>query len=121
VAKAEAYTRRVIVTTCISWRRRRSFGERPASDVPDAGVIDPVTLLSEQGELFIAVRRLPPRQRAAVVLRFCEDLSQAQVAELMGCSVGSVKRHTSLGLEKLRAELGVRFTSPFVDEQAVTS
>ena len=121
VTKAEAYTRRVIVTTCISWRRRRSFSERPENDVPDAGVVDPTALLPEQGELWAAVRRLPPRQRAAVVLRFCEDLSQAQAAELMGCSVGSVKRHTSLALAKLRAELGVRFTSPFVDEQAVTS
>lgn len=121
VTKAEAYTRRVIVTTCISWRRRRSFSERPATDVPDAKVIDPTTLLPEQGELWAAVRRLPPKQRAAVVLRFCEDLSQAQVAELMGCSVGSVKRNTSMGLDRLRAELGVRFTSPFVDEQAVTS
>ena len=120
VTKAEAYTRRIIVTTCVSWRRRRSFTERPANDVPDAGVIDPTTLLPEQGELWAAVRRLPTRQRAAVVLRFCEDLSQAQVAELMGCSVGSVKRHTSLALDKLRAEMGVRFTSPFIDEQAVT-
>ena len=120
VTKAEAYTRRVIVTTCISWRRRRSFSERPGNLVPDAGVADPTTLLPEQGELWAAVRQLPPRQRAAVVLRFCEDLSQAQTAELMGCSVGSVKRHTSIGLDKLRAELGVRFTSPFVDEQAVT-
>jgi RNA polymerase sigma-70 factor (sigma-E family) len=120
VTKAEAYTRRTIVTTCISWRRRRSFGERPADDVPDAGGIDPTTLLPEQGELWTAVGQLPPRQRAAVVLRFCEDLSQTQTAELMGCSVGSVKRHTSLALDKLRVELGARFTSPFVDEQAVT-
>ncbi|RYP88106.1 SigE family RNA polymerase sigma factor [Nocardioides guangzhouensis] len=120
VAKAEAYTRRVIVTTCISWRRRRSFSERPATHVPDASVTDPTTLLPEQGELWTAVGHLPPRQRAAVVLRFCEDLSQAQTAELMGCSVGSVKRHTSLALDKLRAEMGARFSPPFVDEQAVT-
>jgi RNA polymerase sigma-70 factor (sigma-E family) len=120
VTKAEAYTRRIIVTTSISWRRRRSFSERPADDVPDAGITDPTALLPEQGELWQAVRQLPPRQRAAVVLRFCEDLSQAQVAELMGCSVGSVKRHTSLGLGKLRADMGARFSSPVVEEQAVT-
>lgn len=120
VTKAEAYTRRVIVTTCVSWRRRRSFSERPANEVPDPGVIDPTTLLPGRDELWAAVRQLSPRQRAAVVLRFCEDLSLAQTAELMGCSVGSVKRHTFIGLDKLRAEMGVRFSSPIVDEQAVT-
>ena len=88
--------------------------------LPDAGVTDPTTLLAEQGGLWAAVRQLPPRQRAAVVLRFCEDLSLAQTAELMGCSVGSVKRNTSIALNKLRAEMGVRFASPFIDEQAVT-
>jgi RNA polymerase sigma-70 factor (sigma-E family) len=118
VANAEAYTRRTIVTTCVSWRRRRSFGERPTSHLPDAGVTDPAA--PEPGELWSAVRHLPPRQRAAVVLRFCEDLSQAQTAELMGCSVGSVKRHTSLALDKLRTELGAGFSPPLVDEQAVT-
>ena len=121
VTNAAAYTRRVIVTTCVSWRRRRSFTERPANHIPDTSVPDQTTLLPEQGELWAAVRQLPPRQRAAVVLRFSEDLSLAQTAELMGCSVGSVKRHTSLGLDKLRVEMGARFIPPvFVDEQAVT-
>lgn len=120
VTNAEAYTRRVIVTTCISWRRRRSFGERPTNHVPEGSGTDPTTLLPEQGELWTAVRQLPPRQRAAVVLRFCEDLSLTQTAELMGCSVGSVKRHTFIALDKLRAEMGAGFSPPFVDEQAVT-
>jgi DNA-directed RNA polymerase specialized sigma24 family protein len=71
VSNAEAYTRRVIITTCVSWRRRRSFGERPSESLPDLGLPDPTTLLPEQDELWAAVHRLPPRQRAAVVLRFC--------------------------------------------------
>ena len=120
VTNAEAYTRRVIVTTCISWRRRRSFSERPTNQAPDGSGTDPTTLLPEQGELWTAVRQLPPRQRAAVVLRFCEDLSLTQTAELMGCSVGSVKRHTFIALDKLRADMGAQFSPPFVDEQAVT-
>ena len=121
VNKAEAYTRRVIVTTSISWRRRRSFREWPAGDVPDHGVPDPTTLLPEVDELWVALHHLPPRQRMAVVLRFCEDLSERQTAELMCCSVGSVKRQASLGLAKLRAALGSRFTLPHVDDKAVTS
>lgn len=121
VNNAEAYTRRVIVTTSISWRRRRSFRERPAGDLPDPGVPDPTTLLPEHDELWVALHRLPPRQRMAVVLRFCEDLSERQTAELMGCSVGSVKRQVSVALAKLRAAMGPRFTLPLVEDQSVIS
>ncbi len=120
LSNAEAYTRRVIVTTSISWRRRRSFRERPAENLPDPGVSDPTAGLPEQDELWVELHRLPPRQRTAVVLRFCEDLSERQTAELMGCSVGSVKRQVSVALTKLRAAMGPRFPLP-VDEQAVIS
>lgn len=121
VNNAEAYTRRVIVTTSISWRRRKSFRERPADRLPDPGVPDPTSLLPEQDELWVEVHRLPPRQRTAVVLRFCEDLSERQTAELMGCSVGSVKRQVSVALSKLREAMGPRLTLPQDDDQAVVS
>jgi RNA polymerase sigma factor (sigma-70 family) len=49
-----------------------------------------------------AMRELSPKQRAAVYLRYAEDLSEQDVAELLGCSVGSVKQHTSRGLASLR-------------------
>ncbi len=111
---AEAYTRRVVVTTSISWRRRRSFQERPSDRVPERGA--PETALPDAA-LWVAVHRLPPRQRAAVVLRFCEDLSERRTAELMGCSVGSVKRHTFLGLGKLRASLGPDSTLPSIGQE----
>jgi RNA polymerase sigma-70 factor (sigma-E family) len=120
VGNAEAYTRRVIVTTAISWRRRRSFSERPSDLVRDVGVPDSSQLVDDQDELWQELRRLPPRQRTAVILRHCEDLSVRQAAELMGCSVGSVKRHTSLGLDKLRAAMGSRFTMPTDGERTVT-
>jgi RNA polymerase sigma-70 factor (sigma-E family) len=120
VNNAEAYTRRVIVTTSISWRRRRSFRERPADSLPDRGIPDATSLLPEEDELWAAVRGLPPRQRTSIVLRYCEDLSESQTAELMGCSVGSVKRQVSVALGKLRVAMGPRLTLPNVDEQAVT-
>lgn len=112
VDRAEAYTKRVIVTTSVTWRRRRSFRERPGRDLPDPGVPDPTSVLLEQDELWVALHHLPPRQRLAVVLRYCEDLSERQTAELMGCSVGSVKRHVFLGLGKLRTAMGPRLPLP---------
>jgi RNA polymerase sigma-70 factor (sigma-E family) len=121
VSNAEAYTRRVIVTTSISWWRRRSSHERPVEHLPDMGITDRTERLDLDDELWVALRSLPPRQRAAVALRFCEDLSEAQTAELMGCSVGSVKRHTSMGLAKLRAQIGPSVSLPGTppDEPAV--
>jgi RNA polymerase sigma-70 factor (sigma-E family) len=112
VSKAEAYTRRIIVTTSVSWRRRRGFHERPSADLPDPATPDQTDRLGIHDELWARLRLLPPRQRAAVVLRYCEDLSEARTAELMGCSVGSVKRHASLGLAKLRTSSDVTAVTP---------
>jgi RNA polymerase sigma-70 factor (sigma-E family) len=124
VTKAEAYTRRIIVTTSISWRRRRAFHEYPTASRLDSVAPDQTEHLGAQEELWAQLLLLPPRQRAAVVLRFCEDMSEAQTAELMGCSVGSVKRQVSLGLTKLRDRLGPRLTLPISassDESPVIS
>ena len=71
-------------------------------------------------ELWDQLHLLPPRQRAAVVLRFCEDLSEAQTAELMGSSVGTVKRQVSVALGKLRDHLGADFVPPTPDPSVVT-
>jgi RNA polymerase sigma-70 factor (sigma-E family) len=122
VHNAEAYARRVVVTTSISWRRRRSSHERPVAVLPEAaGVADLADRVAGRADLWTQLQALPSRQRAAVALRYCEDLSEAQTAELMGCSVGSVKKHASLGLGKLRDRLGARITLPTPDEPAVTS
>lgn len=57
--------------------------------------------------LFAALAALPARQRAVVVLRYWEDLSEAQVAAALGCSVGTVKSQAAKGLAKLRADSGL--------------
>lgn len=121
VGRAEAYARRVVVTTSISWRRRRSFHERPVDSLPELVVADTADLVAGRTDLWAQVHTLPPRQRAAVVLRYCEDLSEVRTAELMGCSVGSVKRHASNGLAKLRDRMGARLVLPAPDESAVIS
>ena len=106
-AKAEVYTRKVITTTAIGWWRRRSWqAERPRGDVPDLGTsghADDVTL---QAWLWAELHALPPRQRAAIVLRYYEDLTESQTAEAMDCTVGTVKSQVAHGLRKLRARVG---------------
>ena len=109
VANAEAYTRRAITTTAISWRRRRSWHEQPQDDLPDrprpgaTGEDDDVAL---RDWVWTALQQLPPRQRAAVVLRYYEDLTEAQTAAAMGCAVGTVKSQVAQAIKKLRQELG---------------
>lgn len=104
-ANAEAYTRKAITTTAISWFRRRSWSERPAEHLPEHVVAGHGDAVDDRAWLWDALQSLPARQRAAVVLRHYEDLSEAQTAAAMGCSVGAVKSQTSAGLAKLRDRL----------------
>ncbi len=121
VSKAEAYTRKTIVTTAISWRRRRSFHERPTGLLPDTAAPDPGEAVTTHATMVAQLRTLPPRQRAAIVLRYYEDLSEAQTAEVMGCSVGAVKSQVSIGLGRLRDRLGANFLTASLGDEAVNS
>lgn len=103
----EAYVRRVMYTTYVAWWRRRWNGERPTADLPERPDL-PVTTELRQ-DLVRASATLPKRQRAVVVLRYFEDLSERQTAELLGCSVGTVKSQTARSLAALRASSVLRF------------
>ncbi len=105
----EPYVRRILVNTYASWWGRRWHGEQPTEQLPDPG--------SDRDDgagldLWAAVGRLPRRQRAVVVLRYFEDLSEADTARLLGCSVGTVKSQASKALAKLRVD------SALIDEDA---
>jgi RNA polymerase sigma-70 factor (sigma-E family) len=117
--KAEAYVRRTIVTTAISWWRRPSFHERPAADLPDAAGPDATEQVAAHDDVWQLVCSLPPRQRAALVLRYYEERSEAETAELMGCSVGAVKSQVSVALRKLRERVGDHSGVLFPDDEAV--
>ena len=108
LANAEAYTRRAITNTAISWSRKKSSHERPTETLPDRGTtVGGADDLDDRDWLWAELQRLPPRQRAAIVLRFYEDLSEVQTAALMGCAVGTVKSQVSQGLTRLRQQVGV--------------
>ena len=104
--RAEAYTRRAMTNTAISWYRRRSWrGERPSASIPEGAEPTQVgheDTVGESDRLWRALAALPPRQRAVLVHRFYDDLSEADTARLMGCAPGTVKSQVSAGLKKLR-------------------
>ncbi|GAB2860860.1 SigE family RNA polymerase sigma factor [Nocardioides pacificus] len=107
----EAYTRKAITTTAIGWFRRKGwYGERPTADLPEPLVGQPSSghadAVARHEWLWTALQELPVRQRAAIVLRYYEDLTEAQTAAAMGCAVGTVKSQVSAGLTKLRDRLG---------------
>jgi RNA polymerase sigma-70 factor (sigma-E family) len=119
-SNAEAYVRRIIVTTAISWRRRRSFYERPVDRMPETSTTDDSERLTTADALWEHLRQLPTRQRAALFLRYHEALSEAETAQLMGCSVGSVKRQVFVALAKLRSEVGTHRGLQFYSDEEVT-
>jgi RNA polymerase sigma-70 factor (sigma-E family) len=98
----EPYVRTIIVNTYATWWRRRWRGERPTGELPESGAAE--AGLDSRHDLWVALGRLPRRQRAVVVLRFFEDLSESDTAEALGCAVGTVKSQTSKALAKLRID-----------------
>lgn len=104
-AGPEAYVRRVMVNLAVDWRRRRWHGEVSTQVLPEtASTGGDVDL---RLALVAALRRLPPRQRAVVVLRFFDDVSTAGTAEALGVSVGTVKSTTAKALASLRRAPGL--------------
>jgi RNA polymerase sigma-70 factor (sigma-E family) len=104
---AEAYCRKAITTTAITWFRRKGWNnERPTETLPEDAYGAHDATVADRDEIWRALLALPPRQRAALVLRFYEDLTEAQTAAAMGCAVGTVKSQVSAGLIKLRGRLG---------------
>ena len=95
-----------MVTTSISWWRRRWHGELPTAELPDRSQLDPIDLVDGRSEIWPHLLRLPTRQRVVLVLKFYEDLTEPQIAEQMGCSVGTVKSQTHRALAALRARMG---------------
>lgn len=103
----EAYVHKMLVNEYISWTRRRWTGERPTEFLPEHRGDDATEAIGSRFDLWQAVGQLPKRQRATLVLRFYEDLSEAQTAQIMGCSIGTVKSQTNKALARLRRDRGL--------------
>jgi RNA polymerase sigma-70 factor (sigma-E family) len=108
-AALDTYVRRVMVNTHISGWRRRRVDEYPVDEIPDAPVVVDATSDSDLHDMVQrAIDRLPRQMRAAVMLRFYDDMTEPEVAAALGVSVGTVKSTVARAVAKLRkdAELG---------------
>jgi RNA polymerase sigma-70 factor (sigma-E family) len=100
----DGYVRRAIVNTHISWWRRRRVDEYPTDEIPDQPAADTSGNTELHDTLQRAIDRLPHRMRAAVVLRYFEDMTEAEVADVLGVSQGTVKSTVSRAVAKLRTD-----------------
>lgn len=113
-ADPEPYVRRILTRESISrWRRRRwrevstdRLPDRPTDGGTATGVDDRVV---QREALRLALLTLAPRQRAVVVLRYYEQLSEKETAEALGVTVGTIKSQSSRALDTLRTSLGDQF------------
>jgi RNA polymerase sigma-70 factor (sigma-E family) len=108
--RPEFYVRKMILNEYLSWRRRSArqvvaggADLEPASTAPDLAAE-----YTERDALLARLGKLPRRQRAVLVLRYYEDRDDSEIAELLGCSAGTVRSHASRALAALRLEMGSR-------------
>ncbi len=107
----EAYVRRALVSTYTDWWRRKWTGEVPTEFLPESISTDEPDLTEDRRNLVQALALLPRGQRAILVLRYFDDLTEAQTAEALGITVGTVKSQSARAMATLR-------TSPLLQEEA---
>jgi RNA polymerase sigma-70 factor (sigma-E family) len=99
----ERYVRRILVNASVDrWRRMRRHPEAPLASVAEPFRADETAALDDRDLLLRALAALPDRQRAVLVLRYFEDLTEAQTATMLGCSIGTVKSQGARALTRLR-------------------
>jgi RNA polymerase sigma-70 factor (sigma-E family) len=103
-----AYVRRMVTNEYLSWRRRRRLPTVPL----DAEALGRPAAVTGDDEMWPLLATLPKQQRAVLVLRFYEGLSDAEIADVLGCRAGTVRSNASRGLVTLRVELTGTATGP---------
>ena len=103
----DLYVRRMITNEYLSWRRRRAArtvaSTNATLDELGPPTADPATSHAERDAMRHRIARLPRKQRAAIVLRYFEDRTDAEIADVLGCTAGTVRSHVSRALASLRA------------------
>jgi RNA polymerase sigma-70 factor (sigma-E family) len=103
VEQPDAYLRTAIVRQFLSWRRRRASGETPTDRLPErTSIADTANQQAAQDEMWRLLAELPRKQRTVLVLRFYVDMSDQDIAEVIGCRPTTVRVHASRGLARLR-------------------
>lgn len=105
--RRDAYIRKMIVNEYLTWRRRswRLVLADVGSAIEDRPVPDPATRFAEREAIVAELAKLPRRQRAVIVLRYYEGLSDQEIADMLGCRPGTVRGYASRALAALRVEL----------------
>ena len=105
--RPEAYVRKMIVNEFLSWRRRswRLVPGGAGSGLGGQPIPDPAADYAERDAITIELAKLPRRQRAVLVLRYYQGLSDAEIAEVLGCRPGTVRGYAARALAALRAEM----------------
>lgn len=110
-AALDGYVRRAMTNINISWWRRRRLEEYPTDEMPDTPIADHTGRSALRDALERLLDRLPARQRVFVVLRYVEDLTEPEIAERLGVSVGTVKSTVSRAMAKLREDADHELTA----------
>lgn len=117
IGSPEAYVRTAIVNAAARrWGRRRRLAEHVVAEPPEVAVDGGQDLVVLRAGLLSLLAELSPRQRHVIVLRYAADLSEVDVARLLGCSVGTVKAHASRGLQRLRSDPQIAHRLPALKE-----
>ncbi|MGW4200526.1 SigE family RNA polymerase sigma factor [Streptomyces sp. NPDC004726] len=104
----DAYVWRIMINANVDRLRRRRAREWLTTRFPETAAPDRTDGIAERSVLAEALHRLPPRQRAVIVLRYLEDRSESDVARILGTRVGTVRSHVARALRKLRDQPGMR-------------
>lgn len=103
----EGYVRRTMINAHTDWWRKKPWREQATEELPERPVADAASSHAERDAVLAALATLSGRQRAVVVLRYYEGLSEAEIAAALGCSTGTVKSAASRAMAKLRTHPGL--------------